>query len=298
MGVTRSILIVVVAALFALGAALLVGKVFVHRPPAAPVVASAPANPMAQVLVAQHDLVVGEALHEGDLAWHAWPLDALNPAFITDGRPPQVATKGASATVVKTVVRAASGVVAPGPMETLYGAIVREPISANEPVTNAKLVRGGAGGFMAVVLRPGMRAVAVPVNASTGAGGFILPGDHVDVLQSHHAEGSEASSMLFASQGGQIAQVLLRNVRVLAIDQNSKPPKNTSSVIGAVATLEVPASDADVLVRAKAQGEIILALRAYSDARGPTGRSQSEDTTAGVVRIFRDGKATEVMVTR
>ena len=298
MGVTRSILIVVVAALLALGAALLVGRVFVHRPPAAPATAVAPTSPMAQVLVASHDLAVGEALRDGDLAWRAWPLNALNPAFITDGRPPQLAAKGVTATVAKSIARAASGVVAPGPMESLYGAIVREPIAANEPVTTAKIVRGGAGGFMAVVLRPGMRAVAVPVNASTAAGGFILPGDHVDVLQSHHAEGAAAGTTLLSSQGGQIAEILLRNVRVLAIDQTSKSPKNATSVIGAVATLEVPAGDADVLVRAKAQGEIILALRAYSDARGPTSRTPSEDTTAGIVRIFRDGKTTEVMVTR
>ena len=83
---------------------------------------------------------------------------------------------------------------------------------------------------------------------------------------------------------------------MLAIDQTTKAPKNTPSVIGAVATLEVPAPYADVLVRAKAQGEIVLALRAYSDAGGPTVRPQPDAATPGIVRIFRDGKPTEVMV--
>jgi pilus assembly protein CpaB len=82
---------------------------------------------------------------------------------------------------------------------------------------------------------------------------------------------------------------------VLAIDQTTKPPKNSGSVIGAVATLEVPAADADVLVRAKAQGEIVLALRAYSDAGGGASRAQA-DNNYGLVRIYRDGKASEVMV--
>jgi pilus assembly protein CpaB len=298
MGATRSIIIVAIAAICALGAALLVGKLFVHRAPAAPVVVAAPTKPMAQVMVAQHDLPVGTALASGDLAWQPWPVDSLNPAFITDGQAPQAAPTGSTAVVAANFSRAAVGAVTKGPMDALYGAIVREPILAHEPVTNAKLVRGGEGGFMAVTLRPGMRALAVPVNASTAAGGFILPGDRVDVLQSHQQEGntSGGGSALFASRSGQVAQVLLRNVRVLAIDQATKAPKNASSVIGAVATLEVPAADADVVVRAKAQGEIILALRSYSDTGGPTVRSQPESNAGGIVRIFRDGKPTEVMV--
>ena len=85
---------------------------------------------------------------------------------------PQVAATSGAAVVAVSVKRAAAGVVGPGPMDALYGAIVREPILANEPVTSAKLVRGGEGGFMAVVLRPGMRAIAVPVSTATAAGGL------------------------------------------------------------------------------------------------------------------------------
>ena len=297
MGATRSIIIVVVAALLALGAALLVGKLFVHPAPVVAVRAPA-AAPMAQVLVARRDLPIGTALVAGDLTWQPWPIDAVNPSFITDGRAAQVAPKGAAAVAAATVARAAKNAVVASPMEALYGAIVREPILANEPISNAKLVRGGAGGFMAVVLHSGMRAVAVPVNAATAAGGFILPGDHVDVLQSHQQEGGAAGgSGVLASRSGQVAQVLLRNVRVLAVDQTTKPPKTAPAVIGAVATLEVPAGDVDVLVRAKAQGEIVLALRAYSDAGGPAGRTAPDTNNAvGIVRVFRDGKPNEVMV--
>ena len=295
MGATRSIIIVVVAAICALGAALLVGRLFVRPAAPAPVATAAPPKPMTQVLVAHRDLNVGTTLANGDLAWQAWPADAVNPAFITDGRAPQVAPTGTAA-VANTVSRAAAGVVAPGPMDALYGAIVREPILANEPITNLKLVRGGEGGFMAVVLRPGMRAVAVPVNAATAAGGFILPGDRVDVLQSHQQEGNQSGGSGLFSHTGQVAQTLLRNVRVLAIDQTTKLPKNTTSMIGAVATLEVPAAYADVVVRAKAQGEVVLALRAYSDTGGPTLKTAVDTGTGGIVRIFRDGKPSEVMV--
>lgn len=291
MGATRSIVIVAIAAIFALIAALLVGRLMARPAKPAPVAAAAPSKPMAQVLVAQHDLAVGTALANGDLAWQAWPFDALNPAFITDGQAPKAAPAGTTAAVASNVTRVAAGVVTRSPMDALYGAIVREPILANEPITNAKLVRGGEGGFMAVVLHPGMRAIAVPVNSATAAGGFILPGDRVDVLQSHQENSSAGGD-----RSGPVARILLRNVRVLAIDQTTKAPKNTPSVIGAVATLEVPAADADVVVKAKAQGEIILALRAYSDAGGPTVKTQADDS-AGLVHIYRDGgKSTDVMV--
>ena len=299
MGATRSIIIVAIAALCALAVALLVGKLFVHPAAPPPVAASAPPKPMTQVLVAHHELVIGTVLASGDMAWQAWPADAVNPAFITDGQAPQAAPpRGTTAAVAGTVTRAAAEVVTKGPMDALYGAIVRDPLLANEPVTSAKLVRGGEGGFMAVVLRPGMRAIAVPVNAGTAAGGFILPGDRVDVMQSHQQEGGQSGGggTLFASRTGQIAQVLLRNVRVLAIDQSTKAPKNTPAVIGAVATLEVPAAYAEIVVRAKAQGEIVLALRSYSDTGGPTVRTLTDNTAVGIVRVFRDGKPTEVMV--
>jgi pilus assembly protein CpaB len=158
-------------------------------------------------------------------------------------------------------------------------------------VTNAKLVRGGEGGFMAVVVHPGMRAMSVPITSATAAGGFILPGDRVDVLQSHPSDNNGSPG-----HNGPVAQVLMRNVRVLAIDQTTKAPHSATSVIGAVATLEVPAAFADVIVRAKSQGEIVLALRSYSDARGPTLKTSGDNVATGVVLVYRDAKATEVTV--
>jgi pilus assembly protein CpaB len=296
MGATRSIIIVAIAAICALGAALLVGKLFARPAPAAPV-AVAPVKPMAQVLVARHDLQVGSAIASGDIGWQAWPADAVNPAFITDGHAPQAAPKGAPAAVAASVTRVATNAVVRGPMDALYGAIVREAILANEPITNGKLVRGGQGGFMAVVLHPGMQAIAVPVKTETAAGGFILPGDRVDVLQSYKPDATAGASTGLV-RNGQITQVLLRNAQVLAIDQTAKPAKGMTSMVGVTATLEVPTADAFVLVRAKAMGEIVLALRSYADTAGPTIGTQSGGGggVGGVVRIYRDGKPTEVTV--
>lgn len=294
MGAVR-IIILVVAAVFAVGLALIVRGLANHKPPPPPppvVVAQARGEPMAQVLVARRDLPAGTRISQGDLGWQAWPSASLNPAFITDGRAPEAAAAtpvGAAAKTATQAVTAATDTVIGGPMEARYGAIVREPLLANEPVTDTKLVRGGEGGYMAVVLHPGTRAIAVPISVATAAGGFVLPGDRVDVLQSH------ASDAGAGGHAGVVAQYLLHNVRVLAIDQNSQPPKGAQTEVGAVATLEVAAADVDILIRAKAQGDVILVLRAYADAGAPSGGGGAGN--AGLVRILRNGLPTEVMVT-
>jgi pilus assembly protein CpaB len=298
MGRTRIIIVLAIAAIGAIGLALIVGAMTKHKPAQTQVViaSAAPAQPMAKVLVAKHDLSVGTRLGANDLAWQDWPADALNKAYITDGQGARVAPAGGAAALAdqaRQTAKAAAAVVVGGngPMQQLYGSIVREEILANEPIINAKLVRGGEGGYMAVVLKPGMRAVAVPMSVNTDAGGFILPGDRVDVVQARPADA--------AANGGRtgfVAQTLLRNIRVLAIDQNAQPSKGgQQSQVGSTATLEVAAADSEVLARAKAQGEVILALRPYSDAGGPSGRAAAE-LDSGQVRIFRSGQAPEVMV--
>ncbi len=297
MGATR-IAILATAAIAAIGIALIVRQLANHRgapPPAAITQVTAPTKAMTQVLVARRDLPLGTRLAAGDLGWQVWPAEAVNPVYITDGQAP-VATSADPAEIAKAqagqAAKAATAVVTGvvGPMEAVYGSIVKEPILASEPVTKAKLVRGGEGGYMAVVLRPGMRAVSVNMSVASAAGGFILPGDRVDVMQSHAVEGGGVGRSSFT------AGALLRNVRVLAIDQTTQTPRMGQSLVGAVATLEVAAQDAEVLVRAKAQGDVVLALRSYSDAGGPSGRGGVSSQDVGSVRIIRNGQPSEVMV--
>jgi pilus assembly protein CpaB len=173
-------------------------------------------------------------------------------------------------------------------MEALYGAMVHDRILANEPISNAKLLRSGDGGYMAVVLKPGMRAVAIPVSVNTAAGGFILPGDRVDVLQAHQSDTANGGKPGFA------VETLLRNVRVLAIDQATQQVKGAESMVGVAATLEVEDADAAVLARAKAQGEVILALRPFGDPGSP--ESSGSAGEPGAVRIVRAGQVSDVMV--
>ena len=286
MGAVR-IAIVVVAGIAAIALAFLVqGMMSPKAPPPAPVVVAAAPKPMAQVLVAKTDLPIGRRITASDLTWQPWPVDALNANFITDGAAPAPEVKGAEKVVKKASKAATEIVMGEGPIQAFEGALVKEPLLANEPVTARKVVRAGQTGYMAVVLQPGMRAIAIPVTAETGAGGFILPGDRVDVLQARAAEGGGK---------GFTTELLMSNLRVLAIDQTTNPNEDAKTVVGAVATLEVPAQDSEVLARGKAQGEMILALRSYADIGGPAGRgggSRSEKT----VHILRAGNSTEVAV--
>ncbi|MCX7586709.1 Flp pilus assembly protein CpaB [Phenylobacterium sp. 58.2.17] len=284
MGPAR-IALLAVAAIAAIGLAFIVrGMVTPKRPEA--VAAAPPPQPVVQVLVAKRELPIGTRLTPADLGWQPWPANALNAAFVTDGAAPALPAKMPDKAVQKAA-RAANDLVMPqGPIQAFEGAIVKEALAAGEPVVARKVVRAGQSGFMAVVLQPGMRAMAIPINAETAAGGFILPGDRVDVLQSRQDSSGGAKTML--------TEVLMRNVRVLAIDQNIEPAKDSRTIVGGVATIEVPAVDVEVIARGKAQGEMQLALRSYADIGGPPGRGVASRASAQGVRVFRAGQVSEV----
>lgn len=285
---TARMLILAAAAVSAVVLAFIVRAV--ASPPAPAAAAPAPAaapKPMARVLVAKRDLPIGHRIGEGDLTWQSWPVEAVNAAFITDGPATPKPTAPAPTTdkdgkpldakaveMLQAAARNAEAARAAlmnqpgGPVAALQGAIVKEPIFASEPVTDRKLVRAGQSGFLAVVLQPGMRAMAVPVSVETAAGGFILPGDRVDILLSRQiGQGQNGGAAIFASE------TVMRNVRVLAVDQTTAPVNGAQAVVGAVATIEVSADDAEALNLAQAQGDLSLVLRSYADISGPTGRA-------------------------
>jgi pilus assembly protein CpaB len=268
----------------------------------APVVVAAPVDthPTVRVLVAKHDLGVGDKIGPDDMSWQTWPAEALNPAFITDG-PPKVAGAGQLAKVGQAAdaVKAAMSSPAQGVGASLIASIVRERILANEPIVRTKLVHAGAGGVMAVTLDPGMRAVALPLTAESAAGGFILPGDHVDVLLTRGTEGANSGTNTSGSiTSGHATSTVMRNVRVLAIDQNTGAPKG-SAVIGATATVECTPAQAEYLVLAKASGSLTLMLRSYADSQGEAETGvQTRQGSDTVVRVFRTSTATPVMVSQ
>lgn len=271
--------------------------------------AAEPAPVMAKVLVAATDLTPGKRLTDADLTWKEWPVDQVNPAFITDGSTPlpaaeakrggddkaqgEAAPKGAVARVARAATEVATG----GAKADFVGAVVREPILAGEPIVSRKIVRAGEGGFMAAYLEPGMRAMAIRVTVETAAGGFILPGDRVDLVLTRETNlgnigATDAEKSKFSSA------TVLQNIKVLAIDQTTRAADDANTVVGATATLELGPRDAEALAAARAEGELSLVLRSYADVMGPSGRvvtSAAARPQASTVRVYR-GEAPEVVV--
>ncbi|MFN3805612.1 Flp pilus assembly protein CpaB [Asticcacaulis sp.] len=258
--------------------------------------------PTVKVLVAARHLKVGERIAEADLAWKAWPQDGISEGYFTDKPVTPVApveAKSAEDKALEKNVQAGAAKVAEAAdkalnptrgMDAVLGGVVREEMLANEPIIARKVVRADAGGFMAVMLAPGMRAMAVPVTVESTAGGFILPGDRVDIVVS--------TEMQSNGQTTHVAKPVLRNVKVLAVDQTVEAKSDQPSVIGATATLEVRPDEGEALAQAKAQGPLSLMLRSYADVGGPSGRAGPSAGNGNKVVVYRNGQGTDVPVTR
>ena len=137
--------------------------------------------------------------------------------------------------------------------------VVLRPMAANEPILSSKLSGEGGRATLAALLRPDMRAFAVRVSDATGVAGFVLPGDVVDVLVTRSAGTDNAQ---------QITDVLLQNIRVVAIDQDASDDKSDPKV-GKTATLEVSQTDAQKLALAQQVGSLSLALKKAADDPRP-----------------------------
>ena len=295
------IIVICVAAVAAIGLALVVRAMGSpsREPVAVATAAAVPARPMAKVLVAAKDLQPGQRLTESDLAWKDWPVDEVNPAFITDGSTPVAAVEAAPADIppegaVASVTRAAANLANGGAKADYVGSVVREPILAGEPIVSRKIVRAGDSGYMAAYLAPGMRSMAIRVSVETAAGGFILPGDRVDVLLTRETNlanmgAQEGDRSKFASS------TVMQNIKVLAIDQSTRAGDDEQAVVGATATLEVGPRDAEALALAKSEGELSLVLRSYADTGGPSGRVAPVARQSSAIRVYRGG-APEVVV--
>jgi pilus assembly protein CpaB len=315
---TSRYVVIGIAALAAILLAFMVRTLMAPKPAATPVAVQAAPAPQAtvRVLVVTRNIKAGEHLAEGDLNWADWPANLVNAAYIVDGpngangakaasgsedaathNGAKTTTQQAGAQVEKAstkVGQVANDLMGGSAKTTYVGGVAREDMLANEPVIATKIVRADEGGFMAVMLNPGMRAVSVPVSVDTTAGGFILPGDRVDVLVTHQTQIPGGSGTV------DNVQPVLRNIRILAIDQTVQTDKDKPSLIGATATVEVSPTDGQALVLAKASGTLSLMLRSYADAQGPSGLAGSAPISGGndSVRVFRNGQSSDVLVSR
>jgi len=224
-----------------------------------------------QVLVAASDLTPGQRLLPDQVRWQKWPRSSIDPSFLT----------GTNASNLDALVK---------------GTVVRSPMVEGEPVTEGKIVRSDATGFMAATLTPGMRAVSIPVSVASLAGGFILPNDRVDLMLTSQV--GDNSQRRFRTT------TFLRNVRVLAIDQayvDSKNPDKSQKPVSDVrtATLELTPSQAERTARAQATGTLSLSLRSLTDSTTVAGNNRvqmarakykdQEPSDSGEVSVIRYG---------
>ncbi|GAM98414.1 flp pilus assembly protein RcpC/CpaB [alpha proteobacterium U9-1i] len=250
----RQIIVLVVAAVAAIGALLLIrgmGAREAEPTAAAPVVGE-------EVLVAARDLPQGAALQPSDFRVVAFPNEAVSAGML----------------------RAAA-------QSELVGAVTRRSFVQGEPLTTVAVMQPNGRGFMAAVLEPGLRAISIPVDTETAAGGFIQPNDRVDVIVTYEVEAQgEASAMT-------MSEILLEDVRILALDD--KVDTQTSGgaperLQPAVAVLELNPDDARVLANAEQRGDISLALRGVeTETVALRGSSRRAGTLGG-------GASTEVRV--
>jgi pilus assembly protein CpaB len=239
-------------------AALLAGRSNTPAPAPAPVAKIA----TVEVLVAKADIALGQVLAAQDLQWQEWPQTAANANFIRrDSRP--------------------------GAIDELAGSIARTPFVTGEPVREAKLIKANGSGFMAAILPAGMRAISTEISPETGAGGFILPNDHVDVILTRRADRQ-------AGVASHSSETILTNVRVLAIDQTIQEKDGQRVVVGKTATLELSPRQAETLALSRQLGTLSLALRSIADINGATSENDNlrEDNGRKEINLVRFGVTT------
>ena len=147
--------------------------------------------------------------------------------------------------------------------------VVLLPIAVNEPILNGKISAVGQGASIAALLPDGARAATVRINDISGVAGFIQPNDSVDVLITRLIPGAQQGN-------AQVTDVLLQNVRVIAIDQDASDAKSDPRV-GKTATLEVSQTDAQKLALAQQVGSLSLALKKAADDPRPMVETVASD---------------------
>jgi pilus assembly protein CpaB len=237
----KKLLLLVGALAIAIVTAMMARSMFAGA--SAPKAEAAPVPQGPKVLVAQRVLPTGTIITADAIGFQPWPKELVKDAYYIDG----------SSDVSK-----------------LLGTVVRFPITAGEPVTQGSLVSPGDRGFLAAALGPGMRAVTVPVSAKTGVGGFVFPGDRVDLMLTQTVKGNGDGGDLKATE------TILRNIRVLATDQSTtQETVNGNTVVRQfrTVTLEVTPKIAEKVSVAQTIGTLSLSLRSIADSQSELERA-------------------------
>ena len=227
------------------------------------------------VLVAATNLRLGSRITEESVRWQQWPAEALTPSLISRNIREEAITE-------------------------VSKAIVRSPMVAGEPINEAKLVKAGKSGVMAALLKPGMRAVTTRISVDTAAGGFIQPGDRVDIILTQSLQQDNAGAQ-GGSQRVYVSETIFENVHVLAIDQTfSNSVDGGAAVIGSTATFEMSPDDSELLQESVSKGDLSLTLRgiigsgAVAQSRAKTTKEEVEAPAS--MTVYRAGQPQQIAI--
>lgn len=157
----------------------------------------------------------------------------------------------------------------------VIGQVSRSPLYAGEVLVARRLSEYAGGSALAAVLKPGMRAVAIRVDDVIGVAGFVLPENRVDVISA------------FSNDGSTTAETIIRDVRVLAVDQRSDSTAD-GPVVGRAVTLEVTPADAEKIAVARQRGVLQLSLR-NPVSPTPTGALEPEQVVQHTPPVIEAG---------
>ena len=230
-----------------------------------------PTAPAAQlqtvdVLIAKSDIGLGQTVTPEDMIWQTWPAATASNTFIRRNERPDATTQ-------------------------IAGSIARAPFIAGEPIREPKLVKANGSGFMAAILPTGMRAISTEISPETGAGGFILPNDRVDVILSKHEKNGDRQG----SNDVVNSEIILSNVRVLAIDQAPTEKDGQNAVVGKTVTLELRPEQAETLARARQSGTLQLALRSIADIHMVENTEDQASKRGQSINVVRYGVPSSTM---
>ena len=182
-----------------------------------------------EVLVAAEQLPAGLIVNRENLKWQKWPEAGLSDAYITHES---------------------------GKVENFVGSVTRESMAKGEPISASKLVKPGDHGFLAAVLRPGMRAITLPINATNSIAGLLFPGDHVDLLVTHQVPGPGGSRR-------RVTETVMTNVRVLAVDARTQSADG-KPIVGKSITVELTPKQVEQTIVSRGIGSFSVALRSLA----------------------------------
>jgi pilus assembly protein CpaB len=222
-------------ALIASGSTIVVGRMWLQSQHA-PAIAEKAAEPTGpSVLVAKGNITAGSFIRPENLKWQPWPETGLAPSYVVEGT---------------------------RPLEAYLGAVARTGLSDGEPITDIRVVKPGDRGFLAVVLKPGYRAVTINVTPSSGLAGLVFPGDRIDLVATFHVPDENKNNNGMTRYA---SETVIGDLRVLAVDQRiDDQTKGTDIVVAKTATLEVTPKQAEMLAIVSELGKFSLSLRSLT----------------------------------